>query len=138
MVKKTHYIYGLIDPRINQLFYIGVTCDLETRREAHSKGIGNGFKKKSFTKQMLDEGFTPQMVVLQTCDGKSAKYLEKQWIQSTAFLGAGLINEKHSTEKTVDIRGKIDQYVKVKSELDDLKKRIKSMKTQVARLLGRI
>lgn len=138
MINKKHYIYGLIDPRSNHLFYIGVTHDLDSRLAVHSQCAGNGFKKKAFVKQMRAEGFKPQIVILQTCGAKSAKHIEKQWIQFSMFLGANLINEKQSTENGIDIRDRFGEYAQAKAHSNHLKKRNAAIKTQLLRVIEKM
>lgn len=136
--RKTHYIYGLIDPRTNALFYIGFTHNPEYRLSIHNQSGSAGFKKRAFIKQMRAEGFKPQMVILQKCQEQFARHLEKQWIQFSLFLGADLINEKQSTEKGVDIRERFTQYAQAQSHNKHIKKRNEAVKTQMLRLLDKL
>lgn len=68
----TYYIYALIDPRTETVFYVGQTVDLTNRIYAHkSCGRNAGDKTQriyKIIKEILKAGFEPIVVTLDTIE----------------------------------------------------------------------
>lgn len=83
---RTYYIYGLVDPRTETLYYIGQTVDLTNRIYAHKTG-GRYASSKSVpvyqhTKEILKAGLEPIVITLDsidTCHLELALRLEECW-----------------------------------------------------------
>lgn len=80
--KKTDdniYIYGLIDPRNNNIFYIGFAENLKRRLAEHLNIKGKKREKNTYKKNVINKilglGLKPEMVVLDSCE---KKYNEQQ------------------------------------------------------------
>jgi hypothetical protein len=89
-------IYGLIDPRGPDLFYIGCTSQTVPKRLAHHVKVAygdsrqqNGRKVKARIRAILDAGLRPQYVTIErTADAAS----ERTWIEYCEACGIELTN----------------------------------------------
>lgn len=86
-----HCVYALIDPRSDELFYIGQTSDLARRRGEHQEGTDqlSGLR----VRQIRIAGFVPHVIVLERCrDMASALSAEIFWIELARARGMQLLN----------------------------------------------
>ena len=89
-------VYGLIDPRGPELFYIGCTSQTVPKRLAHHVKVAygdsrqqNGRKVKARIRAILDAGLRPQYVTItRTADAAS----ERMWIEYREACGIELTN----------------------------------------------
>jgi len=98
------YIYGLIDPRNNKVFYIGYAEILKRRLAIHLNVNGKrrerNLYKDNVIRKILNLGLKPQMIVLDSCEKKyneqQEKYnhelLEIKYIKEYKKLGIKLTN----------------------------------------------
>jgi len=98
------YIYGLVDPRKDEIFYIGYTKNLRSRYNAHLNV--NGYRKKmnphknGVIRKILNEGLKPEMRILNSCEKKHNKtenkyeheLLEIKYIKEYREKGINLTN----------------------------------------------
>jgi len=91
------YVYGLVDPRTNQIRYIGkVKGYLNTRlrghlREARSKPDIN--HRLQWIRGLQKQGLEPSLVCLEICrDGDELVEAEKRWIAQAREDGIPLVN----------------------------------------------
>lgn len=100
MIRK-HYIYYLIDPRINEVFYVGTTINPKNRHKQHiyyNKNSNN--KKENYIQEILNDGYEPQMKIIdQTWEYYdmeerllSYEILERKYIQEGYEKGYNLKN----------------------------------------------
>lgn len=66
----TEYVYGLVDPRINAVFYIGVTRDPATRYSAHCTQTDTGTAKDKVIEEIGKSGSVVEMWILAECDNR--------------------------------------------------------------------
>jgi hypothetical protein len=83
---KTHYIYALIDPRTETVYYVGQTVDLTNRMYGHKSGARNWHEHTvpvyKQTKEILKAGLEPIVVTLdsvETLHLEIALRLEECW-----------------------------------------------------------
>lgn len=73
------YIYGLIDPRNDKIFYIGYTQYLKKRYNVHLNVDGyrreKNLYKDNIIRKILNDGLRPTMTILDSCE---KKYNEQQ------------------------------------------------------------
>ena len=66
------YIYGLVDPRNDEVFYVGYTNNIKRRFRAHINVDGYRRKenlyKDNLIRKILECGLKPEISVLETCD----------------------------------------------------------------------
>lgn len=89
------YIYGLYDPRDNELRYIGKTSRLEQRLNEHlveaRKGKIKSYKN-NWIKQLLNKNMLPYIEVLEVSSYENWKEKEKYWITFYKENGSKLTN----------------------------------------------
>jgi hypothetical protein len=90
-----HIIYGLIDPRDNELRYVGYTSDEKKRYKSHlsKSSLKENTHKNNWIKSLLALDLKPIMEVI--CDYETAEELpqrEIQWIANMRILGNDLTN----------------------------------------------
>jgi len=66
------YIYGLIDPRNNQIFYVGFTQNIKKRFDIHLNIDGNRREKNLYKdnviRKILNSGLKPKIIILDSCE----------------------------------------------------------------------
>ena len=80
------YIYGLIDPRGPELFYVGCTAKPSARLRKHRCNASKlaGKKLRERIRAIKQSDGLPQMVILERTDDRLREYA---WIQFFAHLG---------------------------------------------------
>jgi hypothetical protein len=89
-------IYGLIDPRDQQLHYVGCTRrTLKQRLEQHlySLKAARNSRKSAAILALRASGLRPEAVVLQECETPAeADLAEHEWISNLRMVGCDLWN----------------------------------------------
>lgn len=86
-------IYGIFDPRDDQVFYVGHTSCFALRKAQHLEG-GDTLSGLRI-RQIAEVGAVPAFVKLQTCpDERAALMAEVFWIELFMSRGAGLTNSQ--------------------------------------------
>lgn len=88
-------IYGLYDPRISSIRYIGkTTTPLKQRLSAHisegvrlNEGRRNGTAVYRWIAKLLSEGVRPEIKLLEACDEEIEDCLEIEWIANMRLCG---------------------------------------------------
>jgi len=80
-------IYGLADPRTNEVRYVGKTTDPRRRLYHHIylAPVGTTHRDRWIV-QLLAEGVKPTLMVLETVGGESWQVREREWIASLPRL----------------------------------------------------
>jgi predicted GIY-YIG superfamily endonuclease len=92
-----YYVYELIDPRTNEIRYIGITARPEIRFTQHLNGINepNGYKVE-WIQELKEQGLLPEMRITETVDNKEeARELERYWIEYYLSRDVQLTNAEH-------------------------------------------
>lgn len=106
-------IYGLVDPRTNQLRYIGQTRrKLEKRLSQHITAAkrGTSLHSSAWIRGLVDGGLSPECFVVETLYNQDdANSAEQFWIEYFKFIGCDLVNRaigggqvrgwRHTTEQ---------------------------------------
>ena len=109
---KNYSIYGLVDPRNNNVFYIGMTTDLSTRISKH-KGVVkcndlSNPLKFNYIKELEDNCMRFHIVVFESeiKDKDIAVFLEKFYIKKYKEIGHTLTNMNDGDNKPPSQKGK--------------------------------
>ena len=89
------YVYGLSDPRNNQLRYVGFTFDLKERLHKHMQPskISGKNHRSCWLRQLKALKIKPEMFVLETYDTKQeAAQAEIELIAYYKYIGCDLVN----------------------------------------------
>ncbi len=87
----SYCVYALIDPRTDEIFYVGQTRDFARRRAEHLEGTHSlsGLQ----VRQIRENGFVPHMIRLECCrDETAALMAEVFWIELMTSRGVRLAN----------------------------------------------
>jgi len=91
MDSRKVWIYGLIDPRDNEVKYIGKTFRLERRFKDHLNGKGNTLKT-AWIKKLKKSNLIPELFILDETNIKNCDSLEIYWISQMKTWGFSLKN----------------------------------------------
>lgn len=92
MNNQQSYIYGLVDPRDNEIKYIGRTKDPDYRLDTHIRMVDAGKMKTMWILELKAFGLDPSMMILETVDRKDESAAEKRWVQYFLKMGKPLLN----------------------------------------------
>jgi len=98
---KSVFIYGLIDPRNNQLRYIGKSIDPPKRLKDHikeSKGSRRNNHNYNWIRQLLAEGLRPVLEILEEIPEDDWREREMDWISAARIVGLELTNRTDGGE----------------------------------------
>lgn len=88
-----HYVYELIDPRDNSIFYVGLTAGLLKRYKQHMRRDGSNSQKDQRIQEILASGHLPIMRTKEQCPSlEYAAERESYWIQEYLRQGIVLLN----------------------------------------------
>jgi hypothetical protein len=88
-------IYGLIDPRTNQLRYVGQTNNLQKRFKEHiyhSELKRSTTHKHNWIRGLVSEGLKPDIEVLDVVSLDQSGYWEGWWMNYMEAIGCNLVN----------------------------------------------
>jgi hypothetical protein len=92
----TTEIYGLVDPRNQQLRYVGKTsCSLASRLRQHINDAARAkvnLKRFAWLNELRAAGLKPEIFELETVVGAGWQDAERYWISYFKFVGANLCN----------------------------------------------
>ena len=93
--EDTTVIYGLVDPRNNEVFYIGLTNNLYLRFKQHMLMAGDNRRKQDRIQAVLDAHMLPWMLTLEVVDSnEDPREREQAWIEAYLNDGYELLNDE--------------------------------------------
>jgi predicted GIY-YIG superfamily endonuclease len=93
MTSIPHFVYELVDPRDDSMFYVGITIDLYERYKQHMHCNGSNAQKDSKIQEILASGHLPVMHTLDRAEALiEARIKEDYWIVTRLEQGAVLLN----------------------------------------------
>ncbi len=95
--KNVVFIYALINPLNDLVFYVGASTYPERRLYDHLNGMNYGESlKNDQLRQISKEGEIPELLILEQCDLKSASYWEEFYIHLFRYYGFSLCQTRTS------------------------------------------
>ena len=105
-------IYGLVDPRTNQIRYVGKTKQLLNKRlYKHIQDLKNNHIKKEWIQDLLNNGLKPLIIELEKCNNDVWVERENFWIKKLDNL-TNLTTGGEGSFFNDDIQKKISESVK--------------------------
>lgn len=90
---KPCYVYELVDPRNQSIFYVGITLDLYGRYRQHMRCDGTNPQKDMRIQEILESG---HLMIMRTIEcvktSEEASVSEKRWIWNYRVAGVRLLN----------------------------------------------
>jgi hypothetical protein len=86
------YIYGLKDPRTNEIRYIGKSNNPERRYSQHFAANDDNSHKCNWIKSLKRKGLRPELVILEITTPEEWEEREKHWIEFGVESGWDLTN----------------------------------------------
>lgn len=91
-----YYIYELVDPITNQVRYVGITNNPDSRLKSHLSIHETNPAKSEWIKNLLSQNLSVEMNIIDTVeDIKSARKLEKNLINAHSLNGIQILNVQH-------------------------------------------
>lgn len=124
------FIYALLNPITNNIFYVGATIRIKSRhRQHHCKNkLHKGYRAEQI-KSLLDIGQKAEMVILAECGKNEAKNEEEFYISLLKFYGFRLEQKEKSTYSLDNI--KLSDIEIVQCLADGLRTKQIALKAQV-------
>lgn len=101
------YVYALVDPRDNQIRYVGCSLDPIKRLRDHmnaANSYGRSWSNSGryqrcqprfrWLNSLSDSGLKPRIIILEKCSGDCWRDKENDWIQHYLDAGIPLVNVK--------------------------------------------
>ena len=141
---ETTFIYGLVDPRDNQIKYVGKSNNPSARLHGHKKEREVNKDKQAWIKELDSLGLEPGLKILDTPTLDQWQAAEKKWIQYYSGVyqllnktpGGGSRRERkqgHTAQSSMTFR--LDDYKDLLKQLADRESR--SMSAELRHLLDR-
>lgn len=92
-----YLVYGLIDPRNHELFYVGKSCSGLEKAQRHTQPWSlrdSNPAKCAKIREILDAGFKPSIVVLRYCRNKYELQRAETVLICTLSRSNSLLNDK--------------------------------------------
>lgn len=125
-----HFVYELVDPRDDSIFYVGITIDLYQRFRQHMRCDGTNALKDRRISEILTSGHLPIMRTKESVSTSiEASEREVYWIRSYLSQGIALVNitvaidasqrSKQKVQTEEDVRAWIDNFRIRHPEVDE-------------------
>lgn len=131
-MSKPTTIYAILDPRNNEVRYVGKTINLKARILAHKHYVENENRGYTYLyrwlRKLKSNGYSPKFEILEVVDDQEWAEAEQFWITYLTFLGANLCNLSKGGEgtlgcyKSTATREKISKTKKLKFKNGEYKK----------------
>lgn len=89
-----HFVYVLIDPRTDEVRYVGCTIDVKRRIRGHLEAARTGHQipNAAWIRELLKLSLKPRMEIVEVTDTDSWEDRERYWIAHFEATGARLTN----------------------------------------------
>lgn len=108
-------VYALVDPRDEQVRYVGYTKQALNLRLTGHMCDKTGRKKSEWIAELKELGLRPQIIELEKTDMDSSDEMEHKWALYFLEQGANLTNGKYT--RAVKTEGSVQRRVRLIAEL---------------------
>lgn len=91
-------IYGLVDPRTQELRYVGKANDLYERLKQHIWQRHHQNHRSKWIASVIKSGFLPDIFLIEEVEISKWQESERFWINYFKFIGANLVNHTNGGE----------------------------------------
>lgn len=140
LLNRCWYIYALVDPRNEEVRYVGWTLNVTKRLQGHVSCSRTGAEKthkSNWIKSLLEIGLSPRMDILESGSGDGWGEAETRWIQHYRDLSHSLTNIASGGEGTTgctpsaETRQKLRDVMRSRVFSEEHRERISRAKTGV-------
>lgn len=110
------YIYRLIDPRTNEVRYIGKAVDLHARLRAHINRKAGRAHRDCWLQNLRDNGLEPVMELVGSCFESEWEDFEKMWIADYRKAGCDLVNATAGGDGSLGLKHRPETIVKLRAQ----------------------
>ena len=115
---RTYCVYGLVDPRDQNIYYVGLTSNPRQRLSNHKTS------RSGWISDLRTSGLVPHMIMLESgLSLYAAQSQEEHWIRHYYSLGMPLTNKMGVTKAYSCTLVKDEQYHKESSMISELEVR---------------
>lgn len=142
LLERRIVIYALIDPRTEQVRYVGQTVDLGTRTRTHFdiRHVGHNLELYQWVYDLHQRGLQPRVEVLEECrDTGQADLQERFWIRKHLCEGCRLLNicdGGSGPVKTKALHVSKAEWLQAAREIKDARRLVQRALVQVANAGG--
>ena len=147
IVTEIVYIYGLLDPRTDELRYVGKSINPRTRIRKHlSERYNHNSYKDRWIRKLMDDGVKPKLLIIDVVPKNNWQFWEMYYISYFKELGVKLTNGTEGGDQPPSTKGR--RHTKESKEkmsrskkgkpipwLNDGKKRTKKHKENLSKSL---
>lgn len=94
------WIYALVDPRTNEVRYIGCSQQIITRSREHVNGFSIARQVSGWIKALKKQQLKPLIFLLEAIPATDRYHAEIRWIELCVTRGARLLNTIHMPRKS--------------------------------------
>jgi hypothetical protein len=111
-------IYGLIDPSVYELRYIGTTSNPSHRYDSHLRATKTWEAMNTWIRELRADYRFPMMEVLAESATEMSTIVERQWIIAARYLGFALLNKNqtHTVSMRPQSADRIQQIMNLQKE----------------------
>lgn len=91
-MKRTEYIYVLINPKNKEIFYVGCTINPKARLSFHKCTTANTYSRTPKDWYIVKHKIVPEMEIIETVNDGSGIGTEREWIKKLRKEGHPLTN----------------------------------------------
>jgi hypothetical protein len=123
------YIYELLDPRTNEVRYVGKTKNLKKRYNAHLSNLGSMTKKTSWIKSLKAKNLKPIMRVIAVTTEKHINNSEISYIKNSSNLTNGTCGGDGQSNMSAETRAKIrlTKFMQGKRRFESTPRKLKAV-----------
>jgi group I intron endonuclease len=114
------FIYGLYDPRNDELRYVGKSKNPKHRLFEHINTVKNGeiSSKAKWLKELIDNGYIPLVKILEKTNADNWEEVEKRWIEKCRLEGLNLLNVAEGGSNPPDWLGRKQSIFHIRKRVE--------------------
>ncbi len=88
------YIYGIIDPRTQELKYVGKTIKTNLFKRLNEHRVVKSYSdKKKWIESIYNDGLAPDIFIIEESNSENWRNDERFWIDYFTYIGSNLLNK---------------------------------------------